>query len=126
MSSIDTCVYDDRKRIDVIIIGPISGPRVGRTVSQLFVDRPELTAYDMLYDLSAYTGDVEAEHVEPIAAAYVDADPDPSVKCRTAFVTADRNFQYWAGAMDFQFPGRKHGVFRRIEEAEAFLAETDR
>ena len=126
MSFIDTCVDDARKRIDVTISGPISGRRVGKTVSQLFIDRPELTAYDMLYDLRGYTGDVEAEHVEPIARAYAGANPDTSVKCRTAFVTPDPNFQFWAGAMDFQFPGRKHGVFREIEPAEAFLAEESR
>ncbi len=126
MSSIQTHIDDERRRIDLVISGPIAGPKVGRTVSQLFLDRPELTAYDMLYDLRAYTGDVEAAHVEPIAIAYAGAQPDPSIKCRTAFVTPDPNFQYWAGAMDFQFPGRKHGVFLTLEPAEAFLAETNR
>lgn len=126
MTFIETRVDDDRKRIDVVISGPISGPKVGKTVSRLFIDRPELTAYDMLYDLQAYTGDVEAEHVEPIARAYAGAGPDASVRCRTAFVTPDPNFQFWAGAMDFQFPGRKHGVFRELEPAEAFLAEDPR
>jgi len=126
MSFIEIRVDDERKRIDVVISGPIAGQRVGRTVSRLFVDRPELTAYDMLYDLRAYTGDVEAEHVEPIAVAYAQAGPDAAVPCRTAFVTPDVNFQYWAVAMDFQFPGRKHGVFRELEPAEAFLGERER
>lgn len=126
MSSIEINIDDDRRRIDIIISGPIAGTKVGRTVSRLFLDRPELTAYDMLYDLRGYTGDVEAEHVEPIAIAYAGAQPDPAVKCRTAFVTPDPNFQHWAGAMDFQFAGRKHGVFRTLEPAEAFLAELNR
>ena len=126
MSNIEIQVDDQRRRIDIVISGPIAGPRVGRTVSQLFLDRPELTAYDMMYDLRAYTGDVEAEHVEPIAIAYAGARPDPTVKCRTAFVTSDPNFEHWAGAMDFQFSGRKHGVFRTLEPAEAFLGEVNR
>lgn len=126
MISIETSVDDQRRRIDVVIGGPIAGAKVGRVVSQLFLDRPELTAYDILFDLRAYSGDVEAAHLEPIATAYEAAGPDPAVKCRTAFVTNDPNFGFWAGAMDFQFPGRKHAVFQTVEAAEAYLGETAR
>lgn len=41
---------------------------------------------------------------------------------RTAFITYDPNFTYWAAAMTYQFPGRLHRTFESEAEAEAFLA----
>lgn len=40
---------------------------------------------------------------------------------RTAFITYDPNFTYWAAAMTYQFPGRLHRTFESEAEAEAFL-----
>ena len=118
---IDTRVDEDRQLILVTISGPVGGRQVGSVIGHLFRDRPELTAFDMLYDLLAYTGDVEAEHLKPIVDAYQACDPDPTIPCRTAFATVDPNFSYWAEAMNFQFPGREHRVFRNLVEADAFL-----
>jgi hypothetical protein len=114
-------VDDDRQRILVTIRGPARGSQVSPMISRMFLDRPELTAFDMLYDLWEYTGDVEAEHVRPIAEAYEACRPDPSIACRTAFLSPDPNFAFWAEAMNFQFAGREHRVFKDLSEADAFL-----
>ena len=118
---VDTHVDDDRQRILVTIGGPARGSQVSPVISKMFLARPELTAFDMLYDLMDYTGDVEAEHIKPIADAYEACRPDPSIPCRTAFLTPDPNFSFWAEAMNFQFAGREHRVFQDRRKAEAFL-----
>jgi len=120
-ATIDIQIDEDQQRILVTISGPVSGRRVGPVIGGMFLDRPELSAFDMLYDLLDYTGDVEAEHLKPIMEAYAACEPDPSVSCRTAFATLDPNFSFWAEAMNFQFPGREHRAFRTIAEAESFL-----
>ncbi len=114
-------VDDDRRLIFVTIAGPATGKQVAEPVSEMFRNRPELTGYDMLYDIREYTGDVEAEHIKPIADAYAASQPDPARPTRTAFLTFDPNFQLWAASMDFHFPGRTHRAFREPAEAEEFL-----
>ena len=118
---VETRVDDDLQRIYVTIRGPARGSQVSPVISRMFLDRPGLTAFDMLYDLLEYTGDVGAEHLKPIVDAYEACRPDPSTLCRTAFMTLDPNFSFWAEAMNFQFAGREHRVFQTPEQAEAFL-----
>ena len=116
-------IDEDLKRILVWVVGPASGAMVAQRISELFRRRPELAAYDMLYDLTAYTGDVAADDLDPIVEAYAEGRPDLSVPCRTAFLTYDRHFQHWATAMDEQFPGREHRAFPVLPPALQFLAE---
>ena len=116
-------IDESRKRIFVWVIGAVSGPLLAARISALFRRRPELCAYDMLYDLTSYTGDVVADDLDPIVDAYADCRADPAVPCRTAFVTYDQHFQHWATAMDEQFPGREHRAFPRLPAALQFLAE---
>ena len=119
--TVETRVDDDLNRIFVTISGPATGRQVGPAIGRMFLERPELTAFDMLYDIREYTGDVEAEHIKPIADAYAASQPDPAQPTRTAFLTFDPNFQLWAASMDFHFPGRTHRAFREPAEAEEFL-----
>ena len=119
--SIHITVDDKQRRIFVDIAGPATGPLVSGRISRLFRDRPDLAAYDMLYDLSEYTGDVTGPEIDPIVDAYADCRADPAVPCRTAFLTYDRHFQHWATAMDEQFLGREHRAFPRLGSALAFL-----
>jgi hypothetical protein len=120
--SVHITVDDRRRRIDIHISGPVSGAQVSAPVSQVFVDRPELCAYDILYDLHAYSGDVGADDIDPIVEAYQACGPDASLPVRTAFLTPDPYFQHWASAMDEQFPGREHRAFPSLSAALAFLA----
>jgi hypothetical protein len=122
-ATVQVGIDETRKRILVWIIGPATGPLVSSRISELFRRRPELAAYDMLYDLTAYTGDVGADDIDPIVEAYAGCRPDIAVPCRTAFVTYDRHFQHWATAMNEQFPGREHRAFPRLPAALQFLAE---
>jgi hypothetical protein len=113
---------DERaRRIVVEVSGPASGPQVADPVSRLFLEQPDLCAFDMLYDLMLYNGDVGADDIDPIVEAYARCEPDLTLKVRTAFVTPDPYFQHWAKAMDEQFAGREHRAFRRREDALAFL-----
>ena len=75
----------------------------------------------MLYDLRTYSGDVTAEDVKPIVIAYQTVRVPAADHTRTAFVTRDPNFAFWAEAMTYQFPGREHRVFEDVAQAEAFL-----
>ena len=47
--SVQITVDDDSRRILVRVTGPASGPPVAGPVSRLYVERPELCAFDMLY-----------------------------------------------------------------------------
>jgi hypothetical protein len=118
---VDLRLDEASRRIIVTIVGACTGAQVSSKVAQMFTARPELTAWDMLYDILDYTGDVEAEHIKPIAEAYERSRPDPSVRCRTAFATHDPNFGLWATSMDFHFPGREHRAFATLEDAVTFL-----
>ena len=125
-SSVLIEIDDSRRRVFVRIEGPATGVEVGDALSRMFLGRPELTGFDMLFDLLRYTGDVEAAHVKPIVEAYAACEPDKTRPCRTAFVTGDPGFGAWARAMDFQFTGREHRAFAAVEEAECFLDSSDR
>ena len=114
-------VDEAARRIDVTITGSAAGPEVSAKVTSLFLHRPELTGFDMLYDLRTYSGDVTAEDVKPIVIAYQTVRVPAADDTRTAFVTSDPNFAFWAEAMTYQFPGREHRVFDDLVQAEAFL-----
>ena len=116
-------IDEDHQLVLVSIVGPATGTLVSGCISALFRQRPDLAAYDMLYDLTAYSGDVAADDIDPIIEAYAESGPDLSIPCRTAFVTRDRFFQYWATAMDEQFPGREHRAFPQLPPALQFLGE---
>jgi hypothetical protein len=122
-ATVQVGIDESRRRILVWIVGNASGEVVARRISDLFRSRPELVGYDMLYDLTSYTGDIGADDLDPIVEAYAECHGDPAAPCRTAFVTFDRHFQHWATAMDEQFPGREHRAFPRLPAALQFLAE---
>jgi len=120
-SAVEVDIDEARRRVLVRITGPASGPLVAGPISRLFTDRPELCAYDMLYDLTHYNGDISADDLDPVVDAYERCHPDTRLLTRTAFLTPDRYFQSWASAMDEQFVGREHRAFPRREAAIAFL-----
>jgi hypothetical protein len=122
-ASIDMRVDQSIPRFFVTIRGPVTGHKVGKALAAYYLAHPEVIKLDMLFDLTAYEGAVEADHVMMIIDAYHRCGPDPLHPCRTAFVTPDKNFRLWAAAMSFQFKGREHQAFSTFEEAEAFLAE---
>jgi hypothetical protein len=119
--SIHIYVDDDQQRIFVQISGPATATLVCDHVCRLFRGRPALAAYDMLYDLSDYTGDVTGPDIDPIVDAYADCRADVALPVRTAFLTYDRHFQHWATAMDAQFAGREHRAFPKLGAALSFL-----
>jgi len=120
---VESSVDDSIRRIFVKINGQATGRHVSTGVCSIFLTRPDAVTYDMLYDLRDYAGDVTAEDVMPIVAVYAECKPDTSVPCRTAFVTSDPNFDFWAAAMNEQFPGRTHKSFKVLEHAEAWLKQ---
>lgn len=120
--SIDIRFDAEIPRLFVSLRGPLGGDEVARGLSEAYLSRPEVTYRDMLFDLTGYEGAVETQHIEVIVAAYQCGNRDPSVPCRTAFVTSDPYFDLWASAMSFQFTGREHRAFPTFEAAEAFLA----
>ena len=110
-------------RLHVALRGPVSGDQMVQTLSQLYLDQPEVTREDMLFDMREYQGSAEAVHIRQIAAAYLQSNRDPCRPCRTAFVTPDPNFRLWAASMSMLFAGREHRAFESWAEAEAFLDE---
>jgi hypothetical protein len=119
---VTTRVDETLRRISVGITGSAAGPEVSSVLSALFLHRPELTGYDMVYDLRTYSGDVTADDVKPILEAYQAVRVPEADGTRTAFLTQDPNFAFWAEAMTYQFAGREHRVFAEADEAEAFLS----
>jgi len=122
-ASVDIRLEDATSRLVVTLKGALSGRQVAESLSRAYLAQPEVTYFDMLFDLTEYEGAVEAQHVEIILAAYLRGNQDPLHPCRTAFVTADPFFDLWAAAMSFQFIGREHRAFPTFESAKAFLAQ---
>ena len=118
---VDLSVDDQLRRIFVTIAGPATGKQVAGPVSEMFRERPQLTGYDMLYDLRTYSGDVTADDVKPLVIAYQTVRVSEADGTKTAFVTSDPNFAFWAEAFSYQFPGREHRVFEEIEPARSWL-----
>lgn len=114
-------VDDEQRRILVTINGSPTGRLVSKGICSIFLTRPDAVTYDMLYDMRTYAADVTANDVLPLVAVYEQCNPDRSVRCRTAFVTPDPNFELWAAAFNDQFPGRTHAAFKVWAEAEAYL-----
>ena len=110
-------------RLLVTLSGPLAGPSVATALSKAYLEDPEVTRLDMLFDLTEYQGAVGPGDVDSIVAAYKQSNSDPLHPCRTAFVTTDPLFFQWAAAMSFQFPGREHRAFPTFQAAEAFLGE---
>ncbi|MBW3617067.1 MAG: hypothetical protein KY446_04840 [Proteobacteria bacterium] len=110
-------------RLLVTLRGALSGRSVAQSLSQVYLSDPEVTRFDMLFDLTEYEGSVGNDDVEAIVAAYKQSNSDPLHPCRTAFVTPDPYFDDWAVVMSFQFTGREHRAFASFGAAETFLAD---
>ena len=108
-------------RLRIVLSGHVDGNRVADGFIQLYAARPEAALHDRLFDLTAYQGGFELEHLKRIAAAYRQAAADPTHPCRSAYVTPDRNFHLWAASMGHLFQGRDHRACFSFEEAEDFL-----
>lgn len=121
--SLTTEPYAANPRVRIVLIGRINGDDVADAFIRLYSEQPEATLYDRLFDFTAYRSGFELQHVQRIAIAYRQANPDPRRPCRTAFVTPDRNFGLWASSMGFHFKGRELRAFSNFDEAEAFLSE---
>ena len=113
----------NRPRLRLVLRGRVDGNAVADTFINLYRERPEVTGFDRLFDLTAYRAGFELEHLQRIAPAYRAAAGDAAAGVRTAFVTHDPHFRLWAESMGYQFTGREFRSFSTFEEAEAYLAE---
>ncbi len=110
-------------RLFVSIDERATGPGVAKDLSRLYTEQPEVTHLDMLFELNGYRGVVTQADMKVIVEAYLKANQDPSRPCRTAFVTPDPLFHFWAAAMSYLFTGREHRVFTSFQAASAWLDE---
>ena len=115
----------DRKipRLFVTIDERATGPGVAEALSTLYLEQPEITRLDILFQLNGYRGVVTHEDLTTIVKAYLTSNSDPAHPCRSAFVTPDPHFHLWAAAMSYLFTGREHRVFVDHESASAWLDE---
>lgn len=116
-------VDDAKRRVTFRVAGEVPGWRIRDLIVGLFTRRPELTGYDLVFDLRESRTDAGPTDIEPIAEIYARAAGPVPAPSRTAFVTADMLFTHWAQVMDHQFPNRRHRVVPTFEAAEAFLRE---
>lgn len=119
---VEITVDEDQRRTHVHIGGQATGPQVWQKLCELFESLPEASGYDMLFDIRDYTGDVTADDVKPIVDVYQRVRVPEAEGTRTAFVTSDPNFTFWAEAMTHQFPGRLHQPFRELAEGNLSLS----
>ena len=110
-------------RLFVTIDERATGPGVAEALSELYQEQPEVTRLDIMFVLNGYRGVVTHEDLQTIVSAYLRSNQDPSLPCRTAFVTPDPHFHLWAAAMSYLFTGREHRVFLSEEAASAWLNE---
>jgi hypothetical protein len=110
-------------RLFVSIDERATGPGVAEALSRLYTEQPEVTLLDILFELDGYRGVVTHGDMKVIVEAYLKANRDPSRPCRTAFVTPDPLFHFWAAAMSYLFTGREHRVFSSFQAASAWLDE---
>ena len=108
-------------RLRIVLAGRIDGDQVADRFIRLYAANPVAATFDRLFDLTGYEAGFEVRHLQRIAPAYRQANPDPDHPCRTAFVTRDPNFALWTKSMGYQFNGRDFRAFMSFEEAERWL-----
>lgn len=108
-------------RLRIVLRGKVDGDAVADAFIGLYAERPEVTGFDRLFDLTGYRSGFELEHLHRIAPAYRAVAPAAGVPTRTALVTRDPHFELWAKSMGYQFTGRSFAVFSGFAEAERYL-----
>jgi hypothetical protein len=103
------------------ISGPVTGQRFVHSVTTALRSRRELADYDIICDITGYTGDVAMDDLASIAMLMNDLRSDASGPARTALITHDDGFATWAQVMGHQFARRRFGVFGSREAARAWL-----
>jgi hypothetical protein len=121
--SIDFAFDPAIPRLVATVRGAVTGPELAAALGGYYRANPHVVLHDMIYDVSAYCGNVAASDLEPVVEAYLSGNPDLDRPRRLAFITSDPHFQLWAVAMSYQFPGREHRCFPTWQEAEVFLAQ---
>ncbi|HEY0052631.1 MAG TPA: hypothetical protein VGB49_04385 [Caulobacteraceae bacterium] len=121
--AIDTRIDEARRRAYLRIVGDITGGEVNAVLKALVEARPELAGFDYLYDVREHTGLVVNSDVAEVGDLFERARrPEPdAAPAWTVFVSNDPNLHQWARLMDFQVAGRRHMVFARPEDGEAYL-----
>ena len=110
-------IDDERRTLLIVFSGTVSGPEFVAFGSELYGARPELFDYACILDLLDYEGDVGYADLNPLQQMY-DPPAEPQSCQRPGFiVTLDPNFEFWAAALDQQFPGRKHYIVSSMAEA---------
>ena len=110
-------IDDDRRLLVIGLSGPVTGNELQAFAQELYGSRAELFDYECVVDLREYRGDISYSDLNPLQDVYA-ARPEGEASSRAGFiVTSDPNFQFWAAALDAQFPGRKHYVVASLEEA---------
>ena len=109
-------------RLRMVLRGRVDGDAVADAFIRLYAERPEVTGFDRLFDLTGYRSGFELEHLHRIAPAYrAAAAREGGIPTRTAFVTRDPHFALWAQSMGYQFTGRSFASFAELAEAERYL-----
>jgi hypothetical protein len=114
-------VDDKRRTLLIVFSGTVTGPEFVAFGADLYGSRPELFDYACILDLLDYEGDVGYADLNPLQNMY-EPPAEPETCQRPGFiVTLDPNFEFWAAALDHQFPGRKHYIVSSLAEAFSSL-----
>ena len=108
-------------RLRMVLRGRVDGNAVADAFIRLYAERPEVTGFDRLFDLTHYRSGFELEHLHRIAPAYRAAARETGAPTRTAFVTHDPHFDLWTQSMGYQFTGRSFAAFEDFGDAERYL-----
>ena len=100
-----------------------TGRHMAQSLCALFESQPELTTYDLIENLTGFSGDASHADVQTIAACYAARRIDDGTTKFTLIATPDENYRFWVPAMDHFFPDRRHFVAPTLEAAWAKLSE---
>lgn len=100
-----------------------TGRHLTQTLCALFESQPELAGYDLIENLTGFSGDASHADVQAIAACYAGHMIEDGTIKYTVIVTPDENYRFWLPAMDHIFPDRRHLLAPTLEAALTKLNE---
>jgi hypothetical protein len=116
-------VFVDLRCFVVTLHAEATGRHMAQSLCALFESQPELAGYDLIENLTAFSGEATHADVQTVAACYAERMAADGSTKYTVIATPDDNYRFWVPAMDHFFPDRRHLLAPTLEAAWAMLNE---
>ena len=116
-------VFPELRAFVVTLNAEATGRHLAQSLCALFESQRELAGYDLIENLTAFSGEASQADVQTIADCYVERMVGDGATKYTVIATPDENYRFWVAAMDHFYPDRRHLVAPTLETAWAKLNE---